>query len=122
MTATGPVFTGAAERAVDQFLDEAEVHVADVGANRVRQQLGGVLRNPTGEYESRITTERAREDIAVTDRKSVKGPWLEGTSSRNQTTRFKGYRTFRIAAQDLQGDAATLAEQVLPKYLRRMNG
>lgn len=123
VTASGPIFDGRAVKAVDDFLTEAEEVVADEGVNRVRARLGNVLRNPTGAYQSRITTDLARQDRVVTDQRSVKGPWLEGTSSRNRTTRFKGYRTFRIVAQDLQGDAARIAEQrALPKFLRRMNG
>lgn len=120
---SGPLFDGRAVRAVDGFLNEAEERVADQGVNRVQQRLNVVLRNPTGFYESRVVSERAREDWAVTDSGVVHGPWLEGESSRNQTTRFKGYRTFRTISQELQADAATIAEQqVLPTYVARMNG
>jgi hypothetical protein len=119
---SGPVFDGRAGKAVDDFFIEAEDHVADEGVNLVGIWLGLKLRNPTGFYESRIVSDRQRDDAQVTDSKVVYGPWLEGVSSRNQSSRFKGYRTFRIVAQDLQGDASRLAEEVLPKYLDRMNG
>jgi hypothetical protein len=120
--ATGPVFNGQARRAVDDFLTEAEEHVAQEGVNVVRNELGRVLRNPTGFYESQITSDRQRDDMAVTDSKVVYGPWLAGVSSRNQTSRFKGYAHWRRATDRLQDNAAALAEQVLPKFLRRMNG
>jgi hypothetical protein len=120
VTATGPVFDGRAAAAVDDFLTDAEDTLADAGVNRIRQRLGTVLRNPTGYYASRIVTERAGEDRAVTDSRVVYGPWLEGTSSRNQATRFKGYRTFRLTTQQLQAEAHDIAQRVLPRYLERM--
>ena len=119
--ATGPVFNGQARAAITGFITEAEDVVAGEGVNRIKQHLGQVLRNPTGFYESQITSDRQRDDRVVHDRGVVYGPWLEGVSSRNQTTRFKGYRTFRQVTQKLQDDAHNIAErQVLPKYLRRM--
>lgn len=123
VTLSGPIFDGRAAKALDDFLTEAEDVVADEGVNRVRARLGQVLRNPTGAYSSRVTTDLQQDDRVVTDARSIKGPWLEGTSSRNRTTRFKGYRTFRAIGQDLQDDAARIAErEVLPKFLQRMNG
>lgn len=117
----GPLFDGRAVAALDDYLDAAEDEVAQRGVNLVKQRLGQVLRNPTGFYESRITTDRQRDDVQVTDRGVVYGPWLEGTSSRNQSTRFKGYRTFRLTTQQLQEQADNIAQQVLPPFLRRMN-
>ncbi|MGH3680774.1 MAG: hypothetical protein ACRDT2_11075 [Natronosporangium sp.] len=121
VTVSGPLFDGRAHAAVDAFLDDAEQQVADVGFNDVRAELGRVLRNPTGFYESRIQTERQRDDVMVTDGGVVYGPWLEGTSQRNQSSRFKGYATFRRVAQRLQDKAGSIAEQLLPRYVDRMN-
>lgn len=121
VTTQGPIFDGRAQAAVDDYLHAAEDRVADQGVNRVQARLGRVLQNPTGFYESRITTDRQQDDTAVTDGGVRYGPWLEGTDSRNQTTRFKGYHVFRGVAQHLQNDAAEIAEQVLPKFIDRMN-
>ena len=121
VTARGPIFDGRASAAMEDFMDAAKEEVAQEGVNLVRRELSNVLKNPTGYYESRITTELASNDRAVTDSGVVYGPWLEGTGSRNNTTRFKGYSTFRRVAQELQGKASEVAERVLPEYLRRMN-
>jgi hypothetical protein len=59
---------------------------------------------------------------AVTDSGVIYGPWLEGTGSRNRTTRFKGYATFRKAAQELDRRAFRIAAAMLDRYVRRMNG
>jgi len=52
----------------------------------------------------------------------VYGPWLEGTSSRNQTTRFKGYASFRRVKQWLEKG---IASRVMKKHVKiltmRMN-
>lgn len=118
---TGPVFDGRAEVAVDNFVDAAKDQVAEEGVNDVRSILAVSLRNPTGFYESQIQTDRAREDRAVTDSGVIYGPWLEGISQRNLTTRFKGYGAFRRATQRLQGKAGKVAEEALPPFLARMN-
>jgi hypothetical protein len=120
VTQRGPIFDGRARAAVDAYQDDAKRQVAQEGVNEVHVTLGAVLRNPTGYYESQIVTDRQSEVWTVTDGGVVYGPWLEGVSSRNNSTRFKGYATFRRVAQRLNNRAGSLAEQVLPKYLRRM--
>lgn len=116
----GELFDGRAAGAVQAFLDEAVEAVADAGANLVLDELAGSLQNPTGFYESRIRTERRQDDAFVTDSGVVYGPWLEGVGSRNASSRFKGYRSFREATQHLEQDAAEIAAHVLVKHLGEM--
>ena len=117
---SGPLFDGRAAGAVEAFLDDARRAVADQGANDVRAELGRVLRNPTGFYQSRVTTNAAAGTNVVTDGGVVYGPWLEGVGSRNQATRFKGYATFRRVTARLQDKAADIAARELAPYLARM--
>lgn len=119
---SGPLFDGRANAAVNAFTDAAEERIAEVGVNMVRTQLDRVLRNPTGYYESQVQTDRSVGDMAINDNGVVYGPWLEGVESRNRTTRFKGYSTFRIVTQQLDAVAMNIAEGVLPPYLTRMGG
>jgi hypothetical protein len=93
----GPLVEGKANAIVDAMMASAVAEVADYTKYEVLTQLDKVLVNPTGYYMSQI------EDTPVSpflhrihDSGVVYGPWLEGISSRNQTTRFKGYHTFRI--------------------------
>lgn len=120
VTKSGPIFDGRAAQAARAFADESEERIADEGVNMVRTQLSHVLKHPTGYYASRVQTDRAMGDRTVMDSGVVYGPWLEGTGSRNDTTRFKGYATFRKVTQRLQGQSGRIAERVLPPYLRRM--
>lgn len=122
-TATGPLFDGRAEKAVADFLGDATRDVADRGVNEVRSRLGQAFQNPTGSYRSKVVTDRASTDgWAVTDGGVVYGPWLEGVGSRNKSTRFKGYQTFRRTAQWLDGKAGGIAETTLKRFLPRMGG
>ena len=100
---SGPLFSGALESALKQGIHEAQVAVAELGEREVRSRLRQVLRHPTGYYSSRVRTEVTAADPRVTDSRVIYGPWLEGTGSRNRTTRFKGYSTFRQVTQRLNG-------------------
>ena len=118
--ARGPVFDGRAETAMDAFLQEANQEVADEGVSMIRNRLSGVLQHPTGAYQAAIHTERHGQDWQLLDDRGPKGPWLEGVSRRNSSTRFKGYHTFRLATQQLRAVAPDIAQRVLPPYLARM--
>jgi hypothetical protein len=50
------------------------------------------------------------------------GPWLEGTSRRNQSTRFKGYHLFRKTRQELQRQAPGIGQRELDKVMPRIRG
>jgi len=121
-TIRGPLYDGQAVAAVGKFLDDATREVAQLGANEVQARLGQVLEHPTGHYRNQVVTNLVRGDWTVTDGGVVYGPWLEGTSSRNKSTRFKGYQTFRRTKQWLAGRAADEAETVLRPYLKQMGG
>ncbi len=118
----GPVFDGRASVAVRAYEAEVRYRLAETGKDMVLQMLGEVLQNPTGYYESRVRVEgRPGMVDVVTDGGVIYGPWLEGTSSRNDTTRFKGYATFRTVREKLNSGAVDLALRFLPSYLGRMN-
>jgi len=110
---TGPVFNGVLARAVDVAAQTAEEAIGEFGVNLVQQRLGEVLKNPTGFYQSQIETDRAGPSTVVTDGGVKYGPWLEGTSSRNQSSRFKGYATFHRTAREVQAAAQKVAEPVV---------
>lgn len=117
----GPIFNGTADPIIRAYCNDAEKAVADEGVTMVRQYLHGVLRHPTGYYASHIQTDRLAGDQVINDGNVVYGPWLEGTSRRNHTTRFRGYRTFRLTTQRLKARAVGIAERRLPMYLERLS-
>ncbi len=119
----GPIFSEIETNAIiNRYIEDAEVTIADHGVNMVKAQLDLSLKTQTPYYKTRIVTDRSVTDISITDSGVIYGPWLEGVGSRNATTRFKGYHTFRIVGQQLDSMAVRIAEDVLPIYLRELNG
>jgi len=97
----GPVFDGRAEHALGAAADAA----GDRAGAYVRDELGRIVDTEapesTGYYSSRLTIQRAADTTIITDRGLAYGAWLEGTSRRNDHTRFKGHHHFRRVVQDL---------------------
>jgi len=76
----------------------------------------------TGHYQSEIRTSLLTyHDVLIHD-PVVYGPWLEGSSKRNRSTRFKGYHLWRRARDVTQREAGSIAQDLLPPYLDRIGG
>lgn len=118
---TGPMFERDPAEIVRLYLVEAVQDVADHGANLVVHECARVFRDPTPYYWTRVTTERQHNspDVIITDQRVIYGPWLEGTSWRNLTTRFKGYSVFRRTTNLLDRQAQGIAERTLDRFIRR---
>ncbi len=114
VTVTGPLFDGTADQVLTAAIEAGSVELAQAGVDAVHSRLRSVLRRPTGRYESRVVADVSTPtNPRITDGGIVYWPWLEGTSGRNDRSRFKGYRTFRIVAQELEGKAAAIAGPVI---------
>lgn len=119
----GPLFDGRAQAAMPLIADAVAEGLGKEGKRRVLVGLDGTLRRPTGFYRSRVALYGPVGGQArVHDSMVIYGPWLEGTGSRNRTTRFKGYRNFRNATQTLQAAAVPLAENIIAQHLHRLGG
>lgn len=104
-----------------RLITEIKEAVSDYAHYLMLMRLHNVLQNPTGYYESRIMVQRQGEDIFLTDSGVVYGPWLEGTSSRNQATRFKGYHSFRITKNEVDQKKAIIAQPLVNRFVSEMN-
>lgn len=120
VTTTGPLFDGRTEQAIHDFLEEAKDVVAHQGLADVHFHLDQSIQHPTPYYETQITIDRQADDRVIHDRGIIYGPRLEGTGSRNITTRFKGYATFRLTTQELERKWPGLVEPILARYTGRM--
>lgn len=121
VTFSGALFDGHPDAVIDAFLDEATREVAQQGYANVMNILNREIQNPTPYYETQVVVDQAVDGFVVHDRGVIYGPWLEGLSSRNAATKFKGYAAFRRATQQLETKVIGLAERVLPKYLGRLS-
>lgn len=119
----GPLFNGLAAHAAAQCAEDIVGEVGAQASANVHLLLDRSLKNPTPYYETQITLDRPMPLTArVHDRGVIYGAWLEGTGSRNRTTRFKGYASFRRAAQQTRREASRIADAVVRRYLPRMGG
>lgn len=118
----GAIFSAAATKAAGQrMVTRINDFLAQEGVRRVQDRLDVVLQNPTGFYRSRIQVDRRSQYRGISDGGVVYGGWLEGVDSRNKTTRFKGYRTFRIVTQQLNNDKESLVAPIVQQFIREMN-
>jgi hypothetical protein len=118
---TGPWFDGRVRHHTRELLDEAVWAVAAEAEAEVGQLLDASIRNPTPYYETQITRERiSDQEASVHDRGIVYGPWLEGVGSRNLTTRFKGYFSFRRAAQAVQQRLPQVVRPAVMAFIRKV--
>lgn len=119
---TGPIVTGTARRHGKLMSEEIVDAAGQEALHEVERILDASLQNPTGYYESQITIDRVQKDRVVTDGGVVYGPWLEGVSSRNEKSRFKGYAAFRRATQRTAGRVDQIARPIAAKHVKAMNG
>lgn len=102
--------------------DELEEEAAEWALDHIQGTFHREFRHPTGFYESNVRVNSAGNE--VTDGGyggPVYGPWLEGVGSRNNTTRFKGYHAFRLAAQALDRRIVSIGDRLFRvKYKNRL--
>jgi hypothetical protein len=115
---SGPLFTGRTGTQIDRAVELAERELAAQAYAEVMTNLDRSIKHPTPYYETQITVNQRGRERVVHDRGIVYGPWLEGTSERNRSTRFKGYASFRRARQTLAGKARAIVEASLRRSLR----
>lgn len=118
---SGPFFDGRADAAAADASEQCEVSISVLGASMVRTNLNKVLRVQTPFYRLQVEAQPEPPGWKITDQGVIYGPWLEGTSRRNQTTRFKGYATFRRTTQQINRRAVTIGNGVVAMFMKRMN-
>jgi hypothetical protein len=117
---TGPLFSGATEQHLRRAIDEAEQEIATLGGEHLRGDLGAPpFKNPTGWYKSHIVQDRIGPFWVITDSGVVYGEWLAGTSSRNRTSRFKGYQHWRRAIAYTHKISKQVAKRIIARALAR---
>lgn len=116
---SGPIFH--ADAAVEIMLNGISRSIADELRTRWLINLDSSIRVNRHVYTSNVVAQRDPDGWRVTDGGVIYGPWLEGTGSRNRTTRFKGYASLRRAAQDMEGRADIIAEHNVAQFCAEMN-
>jgi len=137
-TTTGPLFApdrarkiirDAAQGAVKETIDNVSEHLSEMLRSR---SGGGVYKNPSevrpkqksrGHFARKVQNSKRIGNLTakIDDGEVVYGPWLEGVSSRNRATRFKGYRMFRRTKQWVDKKLPKIVEAHMKKAIRDLN-
>ena len=118
VTVSGPWFEH--RELFGEMVEAMQYRVAAAALERVQFNLDRSIRYPTPYYETQIMMQAAVSDLVVHDRGIAYGNWLEGVSSRNQATSFKGYHSFRRAADEVERQAPQICEQVANHYVAKL--
>jgi len=136
ITLHGPVFRtpmpdhirDAVSKGIDDLLAEGEDQV--IRALHSEGPYDGKAVTPagnrrvvTGHYQRSINGKKTA-DLAgkIHDSNVVYGPWLEGVSSRNDRTRFKGYHAFRRAQVELDRKAEPIFQKRIRDAVDKLGG
>ena len=113
---TTVTITGIDPNMFDRAAVEIRDELASIAISDVHRILDQRIMHPTPYYETQIANDVDGPDRVVHDRGIVYGPWLEGTSTRNRTTRFKGYHAFGTAAATVQARMSEVVDRVIGRY------
>lgn len=115
---SGALLEGLAPTLIDRMLAEIKYLVAAQILADWQQNMDRAFRNPTPYYETQVMVQQVREDQVVHDRGLIYGNWLEGTSSRNRTTSFKGYGALKRAVDSTVRKAPQIIGPVVGRFIR----
>ena len=122
-----PILKKWAARFVKVLLEIGEDRLNDV----LRPRPAGVFlsvseakkgRASKGNYRRNLRRNQKGLSGVIHDNNVVYGPWLEGTSSRNQTTRFKGYASFRKTGDWINKRKDKVGDALKHKIIRELTG
>jgi len=133
---TGPIFKpGVPKRVIDRHLNGAVRDLTEMGEERLAKTLrarpAGVFlsvrqarpgRATTGHYRRSVSSRVEHLAARISDGGVIYGPWLEGTGSRNKTTRFKGYASFRRVGQWLERQKRRVLHAHARRIVRDLGG
>jgi hypothetical protein len=121
VTTRGALFDeGKPKQVVTEFLEESRQEVAQRGLALLKDRMGATFKHPKGHYEAQVVLDKREDDVLITDHFVIYGSWLEGTSTRNRSTRFKGYQNFRKVRLQLRKVWKEVAQQNLDKALEKL--
>ena len=95
--------------------------VTDMAETELRVQMHAKFKHPTGYFESKMLEMPVTSLQRIIDDPVIYGAWLEGTSRRNRSTRFKGYKIWRKTRQKMRKLATPVAQAIFDARISEMN-
>ena len=124
VTLRGPLLDGRDGPIVRKFIDDASEEVAEWGQKELKSRALHQPRKPKGQFSKSITVKQfgSGRTIIADYPQVLYGPWLEGTSARNASTRFKGYRLFQLTRQMMAKQLNVIVADRLSRAVDDLNG
>jgi len=123
---TGPIADGRASDATMEWAERVTGRLGERAVELLRDFPMDKSGRSTGAFGERLSAERVSSTETRVkgpqERGVVWSPWLEGTTKRNESTGFKGYRLFSKTRRQLNDEATEIGQQVLDEVLPEMGG
>lgn len=122
---TGPLADGTADNALQEWARNTAKALGDEGVRLLRQFPMNKTGRAHGNFQEHLKVLQRGPEARIpapTIKGVTWGPWLEGTSKRNESTRFKGYHLFRKTRQELQKRAPEIGQAELDKIMPKLGG
>lgn len=123
----GPLFTGEAAKAAEEFTTALAAQIAAIGQTWIKIEAHGFDKSGRNTGAAADGVELVGEGRDWVIRGGIRAgeyswPWLEGTSKRNTTTQFKGYKTFSRTRARMRKQVTPWAQEELTKFIAEMGG
>lgn len=123
---SGPLADGRADEASAEWARNTTQRLADEAVDILGSYEMNKSGRSRGNFRSELHERRKSDTLVTVPGMRVPGvtwgPWLEGTTQRNRSTKFKGYHLFRETARQLNQVAPDVAQEELDKVLPKMGG
>jgi hypothetical protein len=116
--ARGNAVNGRANMLIRRYESDLETEVAQFGYDLIQFLMRSHFRRPRPWYWHQVKIEHTG-DPRITDGGVVYGPWLEGTGSRNASSRFKGYRHWRQTQNAMDANAERIGDELWRRTMAR---
>jgi len=122
----GAWFRNRHDPVVREFNEKAKTLVTKHGQDEVQQRIRKQAtrsKRSTGAFAKAVVVKDfAKGRTVIAEYPQVLyGPWLEGTSTRNESTRFKGYRAFKLTRGRLRKNVGDLVQDLFREAVAKLN-
>ena len=124
---SGPLFDGQAGAAAKDFTNSLAGEIAEVGRDWIKLDTQRMTKSgsDTGQAAEGVKLSGGNGAYVISGgihEGKYAWPWLEGTSKRNQSTGFKGYKSFSRTTLRMRKQVTPFAQKRLEQYLAQMGG
>jgi hypothetical protein len=120
----GPIFSGQDRPIIRAAFKDAKQTLAKWGQDQVQALARKKPKHPKGRFADSITIFDYKKGLTIAPDypQVLYGPWLEGVSARNETTRFKGYRMFKLVRGRMKKQMTELVQGRFARAVDELNG